>query len=218
MSYTNNLMETLICLFTIKNGIFQILLLRKKSDPYKGYWILPGNILLDNETLEQNVEGITQTKIGLKTIYKKQCYTFSNINRYPNKRVLAVAYIGLIDSSSILLKMQEIPGIEKKWFNINELPKLGYDHEIIVKKCIERLQYLMREPDIFIKLFPSDFTLPELQKVYEQILNKKLDRRNFRKKIINLNLIEDTGYKNEIGNGRPAKLYRFKETFIKQLN
>ena len=98
-----------------------------------------------------------------------------------------------------------------KWFLINELPKIGYDHEEIAINSIETLKKKLLTSESLKTLFPSDFTLPELQKIYEQILGKQLDRRNFRKKFLSLDLIEDTNEKNIGCNGRPAKLYRFKE-------
>lgn len=207
----NIYMETLMNIFTVEQSKFKILLMRKKEEPYKGYWILPGNILNNQETLEENVSDAVYTKVGLPNIYVEQCHTFSAIDRDPNTRIIATSFIGLIDSKTVELHRETRPNIETSWFPINDLPKLGYDHEIIIKKAIEYLKKKVVSSNVLTSLFPSDFTLPELQKVYEQILNKEFDRRNFRKKFINLGLIEDTGDKNEGSSGRPAKLYRFKE-------
>ena len=144
-------------------------------------------------------------------LYTEQCHVFSDVERIPDKRVVAITCIGLIDSISVELK-QEIPdSIESEWFNISAIPKTIYDHGMIIDKSVDCLRERIINSNVLKILFPSDFTLPELQKVYEQILGKELDRRNFRKKFINLGLIEDTGYKNEGYTGRPAKLYRFKE-------
>ncbi len=213
----NNHVETLISIFTIDKGTLQVLLLRKKSEPYKGYWILPGNILKNNETLEDNVTDAVYDKTGLLNVYIEQCYTFSNIDRDPDNRVIATSFIGLVDSTTVEIKREERKNIETAWFSIDELPKLGYDHENILKRDIEYLKKKIINSNILKILFPSDFTLPELQHVYEQILGKELDRRNFRKKFIGLDLIEDTFEKNIGFNGRPAKLYRFKDD-IKEIN
>ena len=210
MSYENNLIETLVSVFTVENGNLKVLLLRKKTEPYKGYWIIPGNVLYNYETLKQNVLTVLDEKLGLPNILIEQCYTFSNLGRYPKKRVLAVSYFGLIDSQSVKLKKQDRNNYECRWFDIYELPKLGYDHEKIITKTIKKVKMFLLDNRVLSYLFPSDFTLPELQRLYEQITNKKLDRRNFRKHMFNLNVLEETGYKNETGNGRPAKLYRFK--------
>lgn len=213
----NNYLETLISIFTIDKGDLKVLLLRKKTEPYKGYWILPGNALRNDETLEDNVTDAVLDKTGLLSVYIEQCYTFSNIDRDPDGRVIATSFIGLVDSKSVEIKREERPEYETAWFSVSELPKLGYDHENILARNVEYLKKKIINSNVLKSLFPSDFTLPELQNVYEQILGKKLDRRNFRKKFIGLDLIEDTLEKNTGFNGRPAKLYRFKDE-IKEIN
>ena len=213
----NNYLETLISIFTIDKGDLKVLLLRKKTEPYKGYWILPGNILRNDETLEDNITDAVLDKTGLLSVYIEQCYTFSNIDRDPDGRVIATSFIGLVDSKSVEIKREERPEYETAWFSIEELPKLGYDHENIIARNIDYLKKKIVNSNVLKSLFPSDFTLPELQHVYEQILGKELDRRNFRKKFIGLDLIEDTLEKNTGFNGRPAKLYRFKDE-IKEIN
>lgn len=213
----NNYLETLISIFTIDKGELKVLLMRKKTEPYKGYWILPGNILKNDETLEDNVTDAVLDKTGLLNVYIEQCYTFSDLDRDPDGRVIATSFIGLVDSKSVEIKREERPDFETAWFSIDELPKLGYDHENIIKRTIDYLKKKIINSNVLKGLFPSDFTLPELQHVYEQILGRELDRRNFRKKFISLDLIEDTLEKNVGFNGRPAKLYRFKEE-IKELN
>lgn len=206
-----NIIETLISIFTIERGEVKVLLFRKKNEPYKGYWMLPGKILNNDESLEENIDEYVLENCGFSNLYIEQCFVFSDIDRIPDKRVVATTCIGLIDSKSVELK-QEIPdSIESEWFNILTIPKTIYDHDAIIKKSIEYLKNKIINSNILKILFPSDFTLPELQKVYEQILDKELDRRNFRKKFVSQGLIEDTGYKNEGFSGRPAKLYRFKD-------
>ena len=213
----NNYLETLISIFTIDKGQLQVLLLRKKNEPYKGYWILPGNYLKNDETLEDNITDAVLDITGLLSVYIEQCYTFSSLDRNPDSRLLATSFIGLVDSKSVEIKREERPEYETAWFSIDELPKLGYDHEIIISRNIDYLKKKIVNSNVLKSLFPSDFTLPELQHVYEQILGKELDRRNFRKKFIGMDLIEDTLEKNTGFNGRPAKLYRFKDE-IKEIN
>ena len=213
----NNYLETLISIFTIDKGSLKVLLLRKKTEPYKGYWILPGNLLKNDETLEDNVTDTVLDKTGLLNVYVEQCYTFSNLDRSPEARIVATSFIGLVDSKSVEIKREERPEFESAWFSIDELPKLGYDHENIISRNIDYLKRKIVNSNVLKSLFPSDFTLPELQHVYEQILGRELDRRNFRKKFIGLDLIEDTLEKNTGFNGRPAKLYRFKDD-IKEIN
>lgn len=209
-------LESLIGIFTIDKGRIQILLRHKKKDPYKGYWILPGSTV-QNETLEDNITSIIVDKLGLPSLYVEQCHTFSALDRIPDKRVVATTYMGLIDNVTLYLKKEPRDGVELAWFDIHEIPKMAYDHEKIIAKLVEYFKGRIINSNILRILFPSDFTLPELQKVYEQILSVSLDRRNFRKKLINLGYIEDTGDINEGVTGRPAKLYRFKEN-IKEKN
>ena len=221
MSKTNEknsiILENRISIFTVEKGKLKVLLQRKSKEPYKGYWELPGETLKNTETLEENIDNLLTETIGTKDIYKEQNYTFSNIDRYPNERVLATSYIALTDKSLVTLKKEncEIEGIE--WFDIKELPKIAFDHKEIMDKAREQLKLKLTNTTILKNLFPSDFTLPELQNTFESIMNIKLDRRNFRKKFITLGLIEETGYNNIGGSGRPAKLYRFKEK-IKDTN
>lgn len=206
-----NVVECLVSLFTIENGKVKLLLMRKKTDPYKGYWILPSDIVTAHESLEECANRVLDMKAGLEGVYMEQCHTFSNPDRDPDTRIIATAYVGLIDSKSIELKKEDRPNFETQWFAINDIPKMGYDHEEIISQTIDYIRKKMVNSNVLKSLFPSDFTLPELQKVYEQLLFKTFDRRNFRKKFINLGLIEDTGDCSVGGNGRPAKLYRFKE-------
>ena len=207
------LLETLINMFTVEKGVLKILLEKKQKDPYKGYWILPNDILKKNITLEENIEETIKRVINTSKIYLKQDFTFSSINRNPNERIIATSYIALVDSK--VLKVND--NIELKWFDLEELPKIGYDHKEIIGKSRETLKKGLLTTTILKNLFPSNFTLPELQSVFESIMNKKLDRRNFRKKILNLNLIEELENTNKSGSGRPAKLYKFKEN-LKEIN
>ena len=212
----NMTIETVITVFTVEKGNLKILLERKQNEPYKGYWILPGDKLKE-ETLEQNIKNVLEKTIGTSNIYIDQHHTYSEINRIPNERTLATSFIGLIDSKTLEIKKENIKETELNWFNIDEVPKMAYDHKEILEKAQELLKTKIINTNILKNLFPSDFTLPELQNIYEKIMNVQLDRRNFRKKFITLGLIEDTGYKSEGGSGRPAKLYRFKEN-IKEIN
>jgi len=205
-----NQIEVLVNLFTVDKGKLKILLFRKTEDPFKGYWILPSNLLLVSETVDECAKDTIKEMAGLNDIYLKQCNIFSKIDRLPNERIIANSLIGLVDNQTLLLK-KEMRNYESAWFSITELPKMVYDHGDILIDSIKNLSKELINIDLLKKLFPSDFTMPELQSVFEEILNKKLDRRNFRKKFINLDILEDTGDKNNISNGRPAKLYRFKE-------
>lgn len=206
----NNKVETLINIFTVDDGNFKLLLMRKKNEPYKGYWTLPGNLLKKEETAEDNISEAVYEKTGLLSLYMEQCHTFTKLDRNPDERMIAISFVGLIDSVSVHLKKEERDN-ELEWFSIDDLPKMAYDHEVITDYAVKYLSKKVINSNFLKSLFPSDFTIPELQKVFEQILNKKFDRRNFRKKFVNLNLLEDTNEFLDSRSGRPAKLYRFKE-------
>lgn len=212
-----NYNETLISIVSVFDGEFKVLLMRKKTDPYKGYWILPGNLLRNDETIENNITDAVYDLTGITNVYIEQTGVFSSLDRNPDYRVVAIGHIGLVDSTTADIKREDRENIESEWFKIDDLPKMAFDHEQILNKNMKYLYSKIINSNILKILFPSDFTLPELQKVYEQVLGKKLDRRNFRKKFIALDLIEDTLEKNVGFNGRPAKLYRFKED-IKERN
>lgn len=207
------ILESLINIFTVEKGKLKILLERKKEDPYKGYWILPNETLKKDTTLEVTIESILNRTINTSKIYIEQNYTFSGIDRYPGNRIISTSYIGLVDNKKLKLNDE----IELNWFNLDELPKIGYDHKEIIETSKELLKTKLVNTTILKNLFPNEFTLPELQSVFESIMNKNLDRRNFRKKFLTLNLIEETGNNSVGGSGRPAKLYKFKEN-IRDIN
>ena len=206
-------LENLVSIFTVDRGILKVLLMHKKSDPYKGYWILPSSIITNRETLDDSLYTIIQNRLGLPKIYVEQGHVFSKLDRDKDERVVGISHIGLIDYQSYVMNREVRDNLEFGLFDINNIPKMGYDHEDIVKDCIKILRKQLLNSNVLKNLFPSDFTLPEIQKVYEQILGHSLDRRNFRKKFVNLGIVIDTGEKNTGGNGRPGKLYRFNENF-----
>jgi 8-oxo-dGTP diphosphatase len=206
----SNVIETLATIFTVDKGEIKVLLLRKRTEPYRGYWVLPGNFTKEDEELEQCINNAVYEKVGYRNIPYDQHRAYSKLDRHISGRVVAFNFISLLDSKSVEIK-REVREYETEWFNINAIPKMAFDHSEIVTDAIMSLRKKIVNSNVLKSLFPSDFTLPEIQSIYEKILGKTLDRRNFRKKFISLGLIEDTGYKNESYAGRPAKLYRFKE-------
>jgi 8-oxo-dGTP diphosphatase len=143
----------------------------------------------------------------MKDVYLEQLYTFGKTDRDPSGRVVSVAYLALIPASEMDLMMVADTG----WFPINRLPKLAYDHAEIIDVAVDRLRAKLTYTNISYGLLPEAFTLNDLQKTYEIILGKKLDKRNFRKKITSLNVLQQTGNKTFGKAHRPANLYRFTE-------
>ena len=207
----NNVMvEALASIFTIENGEFKLLLIKNKKEPYKGYWILPGGLVSKDKTVEATIEEKVAEQTGLKNLVYEQSYVFSEIERVPEKRIVGVSLLSIVDEFKIK-KLECETNYEISWFTIDKLPKIGYDHSRVIEVAIAQLKEKLNQSQTLQQIFPSDFTLPEIQKVYEQVLTKELDRRNFRKKFLKLDLIEETGDKAPSITGRPAKLYRFKQ-------
>lgn len=206
----NVIIETLAPIFTIEDSVFKILLVRKKTEPYKGYWILPGGIVNDNKTINECISENVLEQAGIDNLNFEQSYVFSDLDRVPDKRVIAVSLISIVDEFKIK-SHQVSTNYDVAWFPIDQLPKIGYDHSNVIDVAISQIKIKLNQSKTLQQIFPSDFTLPEIQKIYEQVSAKELDRRNFRKKFLKLDLIEETGYKAQSVTGRPAKLYRFKQ-------
>ncbi len=202
--------EVLDNIFLFDKGNVKILLLKKETEPYRGYWFLPRCMLLEEEMVEEAAKQAAYEFAGINTIDFLIDTIFSDPSRIPDERILGISTIGLTDSVTISLK-QEGTNYEYSWFSIGSLPKMIYDHSKIAHKAIEDLKQILNSFTNMKQIFPSDFTLPELQKAYEEIWQETFDRRNFRKKIMSLDILEETGDSNFGESGRPAKLYRFKE-------
>ena len=202
-----NIIETLAFICCNDEGNFKILLKKKKTDPYKGYWILPGNILSNEETLETSVKNTTYEMTHIIPKKMIQNHVFSDLNRDENERIIASVYTVIVLKNLV----HENNEYEVKWFNIDDLPKLGYDHEKIIKRTFDSLtkKVIYNQNNILKEFFPYDFTLGEFQKFWEFIVKEKVDRRNFRKKLISQGFIAQTGEEDKSKVGRPSKLYCF---------
>lgn len=205
-----NQIEVITSIFTIDKSKLKVYLIRRTNEPYKGYWMMPSNLLMTSETIMECADATSEEFLGINNIKFIQCDVFSEVNRLPNDRIIGNSVIGLVDSETLRLR-KKTTNYEGAWFNIDEIPKMVFDYETILKGAIFYLSEHITNSELAKVLYPSDFTLSELQALYEQLLNKKLDRRNFRKKILSLDIIEQTGYKTGNKIGRPAELYHFKE-------
>jgi ADP-ribose pyrophosphatase YjhB (NUDIX family) len=197
-----------VIIFTINKGKLQVLLIEMKKKPYASSWAAPGGLIKISESLEDAAKRVLREKAGMRNVYLEQLYAFGNPKRDPFGRVVSVAYYALIPGDGIVLKTtKEYAGV--KWFPVDDIPRLAYDHKDILKKAVRRLQRRLTQTNIACNLLPVEFSLSELQKTYEIILGKKLDKRNFRKKILSLDLVEMTPKKRRGVSNRPANLYRF---------
>jgi len=201
-------------IFSIKDGSLQVLLIQMKKSPFTGDWAIPGGLIDDAETTLKAAERILQTQTGVSDVYLEQLMTFDDVQRDPAGRVVSVAYVALLPNTDAKLETTEKYS-DVRWWPVKKLPALAYDHKHILKLAIDRLTAKIQYTNIAWSLLPSEFTLSELQTVYEIILDKPLDKRNFRKRIAALDLIKPSGKKREGGAFRPAELYQFKEKTLK---
>lgn len=209
--YENQGIHVIASIFTIDKGKLKILLVKRKNNPYQGYWALTGGALYNDEDLEDGLNREIYEKTGLEHIEVKLANVFGKKNRSPVMRMVAVTYIGIIDASKVEIAKSTLKTSNAEWFSIDEVPHLAYDHNEIIADAIKKLKEEILKTDLLKVFFPNGFTLPELQKVYESILEKKLDRRNFRKKILNMDMIIPTEEEKIFEGKKKAKIYIFKE-------
>lgn len=209
--YENQGIHVIASIFTIDKGKLKILLVKRKNNPYQGHWALTGGALYNDEDLEDGLNREIYEKTGLEHIEVKLANIFGKKNRSPVMRMVAVTYIGIIDASKVEIAKSTLKTSNAEWFSIDEVPHLAYDHNEIIADAIKKLKEEILKTDLLKVFFPNGFTLPELQKVYESILEKKLDRRNFRKKILNMDMIIPTEEEKIFEGKKKAKIYIFKE-------
>ena len=204
-----------IVIFTIKNNDFQILLIQRGQEPFKDDWAIPGGFIRLSENLDEAAKRVLYEKTSVKNVYLEQLYTFGEPERYPNSRVITVGYIALIRSDDLELTSEEGLNIQQiNWHSVYNIPKLAFDHSDIMSYALKRLKARLEYTPIAFQLLPEKFTLTELQKIYELILDKELDKRNFRKRMISLGMLKEYNEFTKESSKRPARLYSFKEESI----
>jgi 8-oxo-dGTP diphosphatase len=203
--------------FGYADNKLNVLLIKQKFGELKNQWALVGGFVKDNETLIAAVTRELQEETGIKVNYLEQLYTFGDdIHRDPRFRVVSVAYFALVNSTKLVLQADS-DAEDAKWFSINELPKLAFDHKEILQTAKSRLQSKLTYQPIGFDLLPREFLFSELENLYCTILEKEIDRRNFRKKILSFGIVEETEKFGKKIKGRPAKLYRFNKLKYKKL-
>lgn len=193
----------------IKEGALSVLLIQMQKAPFEGMWAIPGGLLEEAETTLTAAARILKTQTGVTDVFLEQLATFDDVNRDPAGRVVSVAYYALLPDQEIQLKTTN-KYADVRWWPVKKLPPLAYDHKELVKEAVNRIAGKIQYTNIVWSLLPKEFTLTELQQVYEIILGKGLDKRNFRKRIEDLELIEPTGKTRTGMAHRPAALYQFK--------
>ena len=215
--YKNQGIHVITALFTVEEGKFKVLLIKRKNEPFKDKWILVGGACYNNEDTESAMKREMLEKTGLKNINLEFFKVFSNPDRSPLMRMIAIAYIGVIDCKKVKLLKETTKTKDADWFLIDRIPELGYDHSEILKQAIEFLKVKIFNSQILKNLFPKKFTLPQLYGAYKSILNRDIDRRNFRKKLISDGIIQDTGEILNQEGKKSAKLYSFGKS-LKDIN
>ena len=196
--------------YDAKDGL-SVLLIKRLIEPYKGQWAIPGGFVLKGESLENAVERELVEETGIKVNYLEQLYTFGNPDRDPRKHIVTVAYYGLVRRTKFKL-YASTDAEDAQWFNIMNLPKLAFDHQTIFDYALERLRAKIAYEPIGFELLEEQFPLPDLHRLYETLYGQKIDRRNFYKKILALDILEDLNkLQTHEGRGRPSKLYRFNQ-------
>lgn len=193
-----------------------ILLVKHAGGISKGKWALPGGWIQYNESVENAANRILHDLTGVSNIYLDQFRTFSDVSRYPTKRVITIVYYALVKPENYTLKAG-FTADDARWFNIHEVPKLPYDHNKILRAGFNHLKHKVRHEPIGFNLLPKKFTLLQLQKLYEAILEVQLDKPNFRRKLIKMNLLVPCDEKQKDVSHRAAQLYRFDKKVYNKL-
>ncbi|MEZ5332655.1 MAG: NUDIX domain-containing protein [Thermoanaerobaculia bacterium] len=186
----------------------RLLLVRRGRPPFEGAWALPGGFVRPEEDLPTAARRELREETGLERVYLEQLFTFGDPGRDPRGWVVTVAYYALVRSTG-LAPRAATDAREACWFAVDALPELAFDHDDIVRLALERLRSKVRYAPLGFELLPREFTLGELQRLYECVLAESLDKRNFRRKVLGLGLLEDTGKRQEGVAHRAARLYRF---------
>lgn len=207
-----------VVLFGIHEGNLEVLLVKRKYDPFKSCWALPGGFLSDeDDTLEQAAKRELFEETNVSDVYIEQLYTFGNRGRDPRGRVVTVAYLGLLRSNLELELKASTDAAGVAWWPVNNLPEPSFDHGQIISYARQRLKYKIEYSPAAFKLMPEKFTLRDLQDVYETVLGKSVDNRNFRKKFLAKGVLQELDETSQEASFRPARLYAFSEDDFERL-
>ena len=201
------LVAVLVVIFTVDDGNLQALLIRRSADPYSGLWAIPGGLLKPGEALVDAATRKLVDETGVEDVFLEQLYTFNHSDDLTPAGSLAVTYFALVDHQRV--RLADRADWQPAWFAMQRLPKLAFRNEELLSYALERLRNKLQYANVAYSLLPGSFTLSQLQLVYESILGRPLDKRNFRKRMLSMEIIEPTGERQAEGAGRPASLYRF---------
>ena len=194
-----------IVILTMKDDALQVLLVKRSNEPFKDKWAIPGGYVRMSENLDEAAMRVLKEKTDVDNIYLEQLYTFGDPLRHPVSRVITCAYFALIRSEDI--HVTTTPDIA--WHKVYDLPPLAFDHKEIIQYSLKRTRERLEMCPVAYQLLNQKFTLTEMQKAYEMIMEKKLDKRNFRKKVITTDGLKELNEFSKSSSKRPARLYTF---------
>lgn len=195
--------------FAIDEDRLKVLLVRRGQAPFKGEWALPGGFVRMQETTDEAARRELQEETGVSGAFLEQLYTFSAVERDPRERVVSVAYFALVRTSALEAGTD---ADDAGWFDTEQAPALAFDHAQILEVALERLRGKVRYQPLGFELLPPKFTLGQLQRLYECILGRALDKRNFRRAILNMSILDELDELEAGVNHRPSRLYRFNKS------
>ena len=201
------LVAVLVVIFTVVDGELQALLIRRSAEPHRGLWAIPGGRLAPGEALHDAAARKLEDETGVRDVYLEQLYTFSDLDNVTPGGSIAVVYFALVDHQRV--RLAERADWQPAWFSMRDLSELAFRNGEVLDYALGRLRNKLEYTNAAYSLLPGQFTLTQLQSVYETILRRNLDKRNFRKRMLSLEIIEATGERQAEGAGRPAQLYRF---------
>jgi 8-oxo-dGTP diphosphatase len=196
--------------FGLDDAELKVMLIQRGQAPFEGKWALPGGFVRVDETLEEAARRELEEETGLSKLFLEQLYTFGAVERDPRERVVSVAYYALVKMSDHTVRAAS-DARDAAWFAVDDLPSLAFDHADIVQMALERLRAKLRYQPVGFELLPKKFTLSALQHLYEVVLERKLDKRNFRKRVLAMDLLIETDEVEQDVAHRAARLYRFDE-------
>ncbi len=205
-----------IVIFTIKGKELKVLLVKRKIEPYKDRWAIPGGFVRINESLEEAAKRELEEETGVKDVYLEQLYTFGDPKRDPRGRVITVSYIALVNSENIKLNAKT-DASDAQWFPMLKTPQVAFDHKKILEYAFRRLRWKFEYTTVAFSLLPKKFTMTQLQNIYQIVFNKRFDKRNFRKKILSLNIIKEEGIRQDVSH-RPPMMYSLKKNIGEIVN
>ncbi len=197
-------------IFGLDESDLKVMLIRRDLPPFDGKWALPGGFVGMEETTDEAARRELREETGLDHVFLEQLYTFSDLKRDPRERVVSVAYYALVRLTDFKVQAAT-DAAEAVWFKMGETPRLPFDHDLILDTAYDRLKAKVRYQPIGFELLPKNFTLTQLQKMYETVLARTIDKRNFRKKILSMGILLETGEMQSGVAHRAARLYRFNE-------